>query len=658
MALEQNRVAYKCVSKTDHNDTLYKHLSTSDSFRLLRRDAQEEAFKLVTFKLFDAPPYEALSYCWGEPSQEYPLYIGDHRVLITQNLAEALEHLGPREAGRPQFLWIDQLCIDQKNEPERNQQVRIMRYIYQQAKRTTVWLGLDDGTIKQASRLIIKVNNYHATLTRNLEAKRSSQEGSIHKEETPVEVPSLDDPSWECLFKILQKPWFKRVWVIQEVRMSVLGSGNSTMIQAGDIEGPWVQLMTVCLLLKYYPWELCSNFDFDSLGVLLSMQQKQPLLELLNQSRSFHATDPRDKVFALLGLAEEANDTSTVPDCLVPNYAKDKMQIYQNLARYLITRHQNLNVLASVQHQTKETVAMDGYGVLRVPNDNMPSWVPRWESEYSTQCAIIDSNIFNAAAGNYLQLRHSDSEKGLTVGGSHVDDIRLCSEMLESSKMGLENIEKGEDAIWRTFESLIRPLKVYPTGESIVRAFYMTTVGGRTWVGDSASNEDIRTFWNYLLLGYIKSRVGPTRLLDTISGPELLKWTSQLYDLVEEVITTEETGSLQNKMAFITRFLQHSSDDSSAATYTSVMIPICRQRKVFTTSKAYMGIGPAAMQAGDLICVLFGGRVPFIVRPKLPEEERGQYELIGECYIHGLMEGQAFRVQDTIGPGAKWFDLH
>jgi len=60
-------------------------------------------------------------------------------------------------------------------------------------------------------------------------------------------------------------------------------------------------------------------------------------------------------------------------------------------------------------------------------------------------------------------------------------------------------------------------------------------------------------------------------------------------------------------------------------------------RRIFWTSQGYLGIGPASMMDHDIICVFYGGQLLYVLR----EAGAGLYECIGECYVHGLMDGEA-----------------
>lgn len=86
-----------------------------------------------------------------------------------------------------------------------------------------------------------------------------------------------------------------------------------------------------------------------------------------------------------------------------------------------------------------------------------------------------------------------------------------------------------------------------------------------------------------------------------------------------------------------------------SGTFSGDLQTSCLGRKLFGTKEGYIGVGDVTLQADDLVCVLFGGKVPFILR----KMER-HYRFVGECYLHGIMFGKA------LGEGLKtrqWFEL-
>ena len=61
-------------------------------------------------------------------------------------------------------------------------------------------------------------------------------------------------------------------------------------------------------------------------------------------------------------------------------------------------------------------------------------------------------------------------------------------------------------------------------------------------------------------------------------------------------------------------------------------------RKIFVTQKGFLGLGPAEVEPGDVVCILFGGNLPYVIRRR-PQDE---YTFLGPSYVHGIMDGEAY----------------
>ncbi|KAH7351405.1 heterokaryon incompatibility protein-domain-containing protein, partial [Pyrenochaeta sp. MPI-SDFR-AT-0127] len=103
---------------------------------------------LKTFEsINDAPPYRALSYLWGKDDGEWKpkISLNKKNFEVGTNLHLALEHVGHMTfIGSPEWTgcwWIDAICIDQKNPHEKNEQIKIMKNIYENADEVVAWLG-------------------------------------------------------------------------------------------------------------------------------------------------------------------------------------------------------------------------------------------------------------------------------------------------------------------------------------------------------------------------------------------------------------------------------------------------------------------------------------------------------------------------------------
>jgi hypothetical protein len=146
----------------------------------------------------DGIPYEALSYTWGDIEKNATIQINGMKARVTENLFMALHHLRPVDGYR--ILWIDAVCIDQGHDKEKGHQVQQMGEIYQTAERVIVWLGMgseDSDTLM----------DFLKTLPLNTEVHSAS------------ELVPRDLQAWyrKPMERILDRPWFRRVWVIQEV---------------------------------------------------------------------------------------------------------------------------------------------------------------------------------------------------------------------------------------------------------------------------------------------------------------------------------------------------------------------------------------------------------------------------------------------------------
>lgn len=116
-------------------------------------------FTLEVVDLDERPCYQALSYTWGHPfdSTEKPLpeqgiVCNGIPIAIGNNLYSALCCV--RQRRDTTTLWVDAVCINQKNTQERNCQVALMYDIYGRATRTIVWLGIEDEHFGPAMKLV------------------------------------------------------------------------------------------------------------------------------------------------------------------------------------------------------------------------------------------------------------------------------------------------------------------------------------------------------------------------------------------------------------------------------------------------------------------------------------------------------------------------
>ena len=121
--------------------------------------------------LRDEPLYGALSYVWGDQSVKETILVNGQEFSVTVNLAAALQKLGGyweiahKERGSPPFrIWIDALCINQKDTEEKVRQIELMGYIYYHADPVFAWLGIDEGELAFALFSLEKISMHFRDL--------------------------------------------------------------------------------------------------------------------------------------------------------------------------------------------------------------------------------------------------------------------------------------------------------------------------------------------------------------------------------------------------------------------------------------------------------------------------------------------------------------
>lgn len=163
---------------------------------------------MIHTPLADAPPYEAISYHWGNSDLSREILINGRRYAVTQSAYSVLQ--ARRSVWKLRALWIDAICINQTDEQEKSHQVWMMKDIYQRASLAIVWLG-GGWKPRLAAALVIEVwtENMH------FDGSNMDFEKWYHFERYRKYAPR-----WNALIDLFYNPYFSRVWVVQEVVVS------------------------------------------------------------------------------------------------------------------------------------------------------------------------------------------------------------------------------------------------------------------------------------------------------------------------------------------------------------------------------------------------------------------------------------------------------
>ncbi|KAJ9145284.1 Heterokaryon incompatibility protein-domain-containing protein [Pleurostoma richardsiae] len=481
---------------------MYRPLKSTKSFRLLRvhpaksdLDALEVTVSEASFT--DELEYEAVSYVWGDPDDRVTVTSRPcgTELSVTRNCDSILRRL--RQEQNDRVIWLDAICINQMDIPERNAQVSIMGSIYRNASRVVIDLGEASSTSDNAIHFLM-----HCT------------EDGFYSFEYGLEIKKI-------VRDLYSRPWFWRVWVLQETFMS-----KEAIVMCGKTTAPWSTFRPFRIWVDSRP---------------------------ARETEHWHVPLP-----------------DTIPQTLQIGNARDKTYDEQ----------EDLLTLLLVQ--------------------DLPSWVPDWSTPIRDDWLLSLRNVYYPlSAGGTTSpcaavFTGKDGAPCLIVRGIQVDTI------IETS---------GEDRDIRDTDEMLAATKKNPRFPG--REFLSRCYTYRSGLEDRVPLPDAR---------YWEPRTGETR----IHPPQWLAY------------------GLGLPVQFPLEYNDNEMCDIQAHFVSS--------RHIVLTKRGYIGLAPCEVRAGDIVSCFMGATAPFILRPQNCENSgRSAFTLVGEAYMYGLMEGEAFAGIDVSG---------
>lgn len=636
------------------NDTLYQPITQDKEIRLLALEpgaaGDELKCHLINVQLSWRTTYEALSYCWGDPTVTRQLNCSGQIVDVTTSLHDALSDL--RHPTCKRLLWVDALCINQADNDEKSKQIRLMGEIYSQARQVLIYLGRSDHSVEGALESISLLDKKFRPLyfkgpflLKNMGPARGVLIDTLLRKKPFSE----DEIDWDRILRLLSRPWFQRTWVVQEAVLS-----KRAQVICGDQSIPWFTLVRVMAGMVIYGQAGGKIPGFGSFArtmecmmaiqsarmsaninnVLLLPQRLRSsffggppihgdrgpsLLELVLKSRIFACTDPRDRIFAMLGMTSQ----DTTSKYLTANYLASPGDVFRNFVLWEIYHNHSLQVLSTSSNRTKG-------------QHTSPSWVPHFDS------LDLHENLtgFDASAGLPIQARTSNGDTVLHLNGRIIDTIHT---------VGKKSINDAHDLItsgWkepddrsaiyhrlRLVESTVKEARDIwlaamkrKTGGAVPRASSIHAKRGED--GKLVQEYEIPPHWEPFLrtLACGKSIRGKKIEHDDLA---CMLWFVRLAVEDHQLPRDLFVRALARKALGV--FLSQTKSRCFAGTTTGLA-----------------GYVPMRAKKGDLVVILHGAKVPFVLR----KGWRGTYSLVGECYMDGIMHGEGLK-----GAGAKGADV-
>jgi hypothetical protein len=641
---------------------LYQPLEPNE-FRLLEPVSQSSnslSFKLVHKSLRSTPRYAALSYTWGpepHPPMILPtILLNEQHFDVRQNLHDALQQI---EALKliDHYLWVDAICINQGALKERSLQVTLMKQIYEEAAIITVWLGepedyennrLAFSMMKGFRKRFLDIQkkgrpyrpwwwkrkeNIPRTIGQDMADLSRTISPATDKEVFDVPGSPIHN-AWLGMISLWKQPWWTRTWVFQEstvperyMTSSVAGiplplPPSKVKFICGDQETNWDELVATNSVAS----NILTTSDIDSSFLIGARESAEKLaifrgrrvqhvyrsfLDSLQMFRHTSCSDPRDKVYAPLCLAPD-----DIRRFIQPKYeSKTVLDVYMDVVQYYLAQPgHELDFLGYALYQ-------DGAQVVETPpkvkgaepvKSVLPSWVPNFSA-----------NI-------------------------NLDPIPKILHVPEEPQLPRFKLYHRPDPIPRNNETLVAAYR--PLGDTPSRSL----IEGNTLSVSGVYIDSLKD---------IIPKTGPNpEAIQATAREKGRKWavdskhkyftgesyhTAALHNCVLDLVYDEQVRPSQRGGKRDAAFLERPRAELSLAEFRLRMnmnnahARAAVSRQMGLSQRMYLLMVPITAIVGDLIWALAGGQVLYVLRPV--SREKNQYRFIGECYAHGLMDGEILR---------------
>ncbi|KAN0101428.1 HET domain containing protein [Hyaloscypha variabilis] len=589
------------------------------------------------------PSYEALSYCWGDQNDRIPIDCnGSGGLAITRNLHSAL--LSLRLPNRPRLIWADAICINQEDVKERSSQILLMKDIYRLAFAVIVWLG---GPIEVDGKELWPIPPLLEAAEKNLKRTElplrhgnKSWVQRVFRSDYTING-DLFDKEWNAIIKslvlLLHRPWFLRTWIIQEVAFA-----TRAIVTCGKYSVNWedfYRAVSYAIDLDYLSAtspEMSSSIQNIERARWNLAHDKYPRpLDFLASCRIFLATDPRDKVFGLYSLFSPS-DLAVLK--LQPDYELDVFKVYTQSALDCIATERTLDILS-----------FGGQDGLRV-HEQLPTWVPDWacpDNALPLQPRFLSTFSFgqhqwactwqSATGASHPILELTEDPKVIKLSGYVFDKVKETGGVLEREYLDslpghpivevFPKMEENYDVFWK-WEGIcgVPNNTPYCTGEAAWDVYWKTLYADSYPHGDAEQTLAAFEKWYSLFRDLRNAEEHAESRTKEIMSSE--------SSMARKV--AESWGVYGKAMWKVSKYLWNVVVNINKLPPSRIL---AFHRSFFKTERGYVGISSPNVKEGDCVALFQGGKMPLVIREV---EEYGLSRIVGDAYIHGIMNGEEF----------------
>ena len=588
----------------------------------------------------DKPKYKAISYAWGVPVFPRTLQLPSGEIPLTESLFSALKRF--RSESESVRLWADAVCINQDGILEKNHQVTVMYQIYERAEEVLVWLGEEHPSdclaLWTLERLVALDRGPGQRLTADEMTTQvlefpPSRAGSMQCAQCGSDFKLSRRKKLDAHIYFDQRPWFSRLWVIQEVDSATHYTINfgKHRVASRKVERAFRNWDSDVYQksresLPYMRNDIFQHSPLFSAMNLMTRNKSRGcsyLLDMIFDTLYADCSNSHDRIFAIRKIAE-----AHYIDLLMPDYSLPIEDLWKRAAIVELTYPSTWNLGEYTQHSQMCTLAIAGvqrrFGV-----PNVPSWVP----DFGT-------------LGDECRRKYK----------THVHDSRSH---WAGGKSGIHAAVTKESNVL-----LIRGKMLCTINKTCLGSHYRTTFHEASGVGDT---EDVyigqlgrNLFpWFVKIIEFISAHIelDPHQHLPLTTLLEHGRIWNPSKDGEGAEYDIYQSG-FQRWQAIAHQTIN--SDLELSTMYKALRRYLCldweipnfidRTRILTSTTTGLVGWIPEAAEPGDFVTLFEGSPWPFILRKR----QEGYYSVIGDAYIQGIMHGEAWPED---GAGVDWIEM-
>lgn len=468
-----------------------------------------------------------------------------------------------------------------------------MGEIYARARSVPIWLGKEANSDNQSFQAI------HAIHEQLYQLKKSG----VKKQLTIGEINALDsfpNDGWKHISSLLSRPYFSRLWVLQEVVRA-----RNAILRLGDQSLPFEQLGEVASSL---PQEsLIDQMGMKHVQALLiqscrRMQQigskKLSLFDLLFTTNTLETSEPRDRIYSLLNLP--LVDMEWVP---LPNYNLSRMEVFRDFA-----------ILDLIHNKSLRAVSWASLGDPgEIPDSSFPSWAPDFSKKSLPVISFLSHGQKMRAGGELAFDGQVHGKRILATQGRKIGKIEHLGQSRKEHYTKASVPQPLTPANFGRSEEVVERQWIDEIHQMFARAFGNKYPSLEALLYSDLYKDLVRALccnWDPVFQGPLNDAVvSELRLsiwhLKAMQGEAPIEGVWDEYELYRKRLAQGTT--------FRSRFC------------------------VLEDGK--MGWVPGGAAVGDVIFIFNGAVVPFTLRPI----SDGTYLWVGESWVSGVMNGEILK---------------